>query len=99
MANLVLNGKAHTVDAPREMPLLWAIRDVVGLTGLTLAAAGHMKVPVGELSTEPHSVVHKASGRNLGYGDVAEFADFSSVTANLRDSRNQSRGLCRVADE
>jgi isoquinoline 1-oxidoreductase subunit alpha len=33
MANLVLNGKAHTVDAPGEMPLLWAIRDVVGLTG------------------------------------------------------------------
>jgi aerobic-type carbon monoxide dehydrogenase small subunit (CoxS/CutS family) len=28
-----LNGRSQTVDAPPEMPLLWAIRDVVGLTG------------------------------------------------------------------
>ncbi len=28
-----INGKAHTLDADPEMPLLWAIRDLVGLTG------------------------------------------------------------------
>ena len=30
---LTINGKPTTVDAPAEMPLLWALRDVVGLTG------------------------------------------------------------------
>jgi isoquinoline 1-oxidoreductase subunit alpha len=30
---LQINGRAHTVDAPAEMPLLWAVRDLVGLTG------------------------------------------------------------------
>jgi isoquinoline 1-oxidoreductase alpha subunit len=30
---LTINGKPTTVDAPGEMPLLWALRDIVGLTG------------------------------------------------------------------
>jgi aerobic-type carbon monoxide dehydrogenase small subunit (CoxS/CutS family) len=30
---LSINGRSHTVDVPAEMPLLWVIRDVVGLTG------------------------------------------------------------------
>ena len=33
MKTLTINGVAHDVDLPDEMPLLWAIRDVVGLTG------------------------------------------------------------------
>ena len=33
MKTLTINGKKHTVDAPHEMPLLWAIRDLIGLTG------------------------------------------------------------------
>jgi isoquinoline 1-oxidoreductase alpha subunit len=31
--NLVVNGERHEVDVPPEMPLLWVVRDVVGLTG------------------------------------------------------------------
>ena len=30
---LTINGKAHTVDVPGDMPLLWVLRDVIGLTG------------------------------------------------------------------
>jgi isoquinoline 1-oxidoreductase alpha subunit len=33
MISLTINGKHHELDVPEEMPLLWAIRDVVGLTG------------------------------------------------------------------
>ncbi len=35
MASLTLhvNGRDHSVDVPENMPILWAIRDVVGLTG------------------------------------------------------------------
>jgi aerobic-type carbon monoxide dehydrogenase small subunit (CoxS/CutS family) len=31
--SFTLNGRPQTVDVPPEMPLLWAIRDVIGLTG------------------------------------------------------------------
>lgn len=30
---LTLNGKALTLDVDEQMPLLWAIRDIAGLTG------------------------------------------------------------------
>jgi isoquinoline 1-oxidoreductase subunit alpha len=30
---LTINGRAHTVDIDPQMPLLWAIRDIIGLTG------------------------------------------------------------------
>ena len=33
MVTLRVNGKAHTVDVPPDMPLLWVLRDVIGLTG------------------------------------------------------------------
>ena len=33
MAELLINGRRQTVDAPDDMPLLWALRDVLGLTG------------------------------------------------------------------
>jgi isoquinoline 1-oxidoreductase subunit alpha len=33
MATLNINGKVENVDAPSDMPLLWVLRDVVGLTG------------------------------------------------------------------
>lgn len=41
---------------------------------LLVAAAEKWGVPVGELSTEPSVVVHKASRRRLSYGDIAAFA-------------------------
>ncbi|CAG4893098.1 (2Fe-2S)-binding protein [Paraburkholderia gardini] len=33
MTTLTVNGQTHTVDAPPDMPLLWVLRDLVGLTG------------------------------------------------------------------
>jgi isoquinoline 1-oxidoreductase alpha subunit len=33
MIKLTINQKEHTVDAPPDMPLLWVLRDIVGLTG------------------------------------------------------------------
>ncbi len=33
MIALNINGRPHEVDVPPDMPLLWVLRDVVGLTG------------------------------------------------------------------
>lgn len=38
------------------------------------AVAGKWAVPVAELSTEPSVVMHKSSGRRIGYGEIAAFA-------------------------
>jgi isoquinoline 1-oxidoreductase alpha subunit len=33
MTSLRVNGQEHELDVPDDMPLLWALRDIVGLTG------------------------------------------------------------------
>jgi isoquinoline 1-oxidoreductase subunit alpha len=33
MTALTINGKRHEVDVPPDMPLLWVLRDVLGMTG------------------------------------------------------------------
>ncbi|MBL6458699.1 (2Fe-2S)-binding protein [Belnapia sp. T6] len=33
MLSLRVNGTAHEVEVPADMPLLWVLRDVIGLTG------------------------------------------------------------------
>ena len=33
MITLTINGQAHDVDVTPDMPLLWVLRDVLGLTG------------------------------------------------------------------
>src|SRR3954452_10577299 len=33
MATLTINGERKTFDAPADMPLLWVLRDILGLTG------------------------------------------------------------------
>jgi isoquinoline 1-oxidoreductase alpha subunit len=48
---LTVNGKRHQVDVPPDTPLLWVIRDVIGLTGTKfgcgIAACGACTVHVG----------------------------------------------------
>ena len=33
MFELTINDKPHSIDVPQDMPLLWVLRDVIGLTG------------------------------------------------------------------
>ena len=33
MVSLKINGEVRNIDAPPDMPLLWVLRDMVGLTG------------------------------------------------------------------
>ncbi len=41
---------------------------------LEVAAAAHWQVPVGEVEARNHEVVHSATGRRLGYGELAKAA-------------------------
>ncbi|MDQ0393096.1 (2Fe-2S)-binding protein [Labrys monachus] len=33
MIDLTINGQTHSADVPADMPLLWVLRDIIGLTG------------------------------------------------------------------
>jgi isoquinoline 1-oxidoreductase alpha subunit len=52
MFALTINGESHSIDAPPDMPLLWVLRDIVGLTGTKfgcgIAQCGACTVHLGE---------------------------------------------------
>lgn len=60
MIELTINGKAHRLDADPDMPLLWAIRDIVGLTGTKygcgVAQCGACTVHVDGVATRSCSI-------------------------------------------
>ncbi len=49
--SLIVNGQSHAVDLPGEVPLLWVLRDALGLTGTKygcgIAACGACTVHLG----------------------------------------------------
>src|SRR5262245_19031837 len=47
-------------------------------------AARHWGVPAAELTTEPSSVVHAKSGRRLGYGEIAAFAEVPAKAPEIK---------------
>lgn len=55
MITLQINGEKHQIDVDPEMPLLWAIRDIIGLTGTKfgcgIGACGACKVLVDNSAT------------------------------------------------
>jgi isoquinoline 1-oxidoreductase beta subunit len=72
-----LFGGGMTTGASRTTRGYYDIMRLAGLQAKLImmgAAAQKWGVPVSEVTTEPHVVVHKSSGRRMGYGEVASFA-------------------------
>lgn len=70
MIAIRVNGTAHNVDADPNMPLLWAIRDLVGLTGTKygcgIGTCGICMVHVnGEAHPSCRITVGEASGKDI----------------------------------
>ncbi len=75
--------KSQGVGGSRSLRGYWLPMRLAGAQArriLLVNAAARWSVPVGELATEPGRVVHRSSGRALGYGEIAAFA---TVPANL----------------
>src|SRR6202140_267794 len=49
------------------------------------AVATKWGVPVGELTSEPSTIVHAGSGRRISYGDIAAFAKAPSELPRIED--------------
>jgi isoquinoline 1-oxidoreductase alpha subunit len=70
MANLTINGKAFNVDVEPDTPLLWVIRENVGLTGTKygcgIAQCGACTVHVDGVAMRSCSMpVGEASGKDI----------------------------------
>ena len=70
MLSLTLNGKSHNVDVEPDTPLLWVIRDTIGMTGTKygcgIAQCGACTVHVDGVPTRSCSVqVSDAAGKNI----------------------------------
>jgi isoquinoline 1-oxidoreductase alpha subunit len=82
MVNLSINGTTHAVDADADMPLLWALRDLLNLTGTKygcgIAACGACTIhldgqPVRSCQTPISEAAGKAVTTIEGVrGEVAE---------------------------
>jgi isoquinoline 1-oxidoreductase subunit beta len=59
-------------------------------------AARKLDVPVEELTTEPSVVVHAKSGRKLGYGDIAAFADVPAKAPEVKPESLKRPGEFRL---
>ena len=82
MKTLSINGKEISIEAQDDMPLLWAIRDIVGLTGTKfgcgLGQCGSCSVLIdGNLSKSCSIPVSYAEGKEIftieGSSDNLEF--------------------------
>jgi isoquinoline 1-oxidoreductase alpha subunit len=82
MISISVNGNLHPVDVPPDMPLLWVLRDVVGLTGTKfgcgIAQCGACTVhldgspirscilPVGSVGTRQVTTIEAVGGSDAG---------------------------------
>ena len=99
MSTVVLNvnGVEHTIDADPDMPLLWALRDLLGLTGTKFgcgeALCGACTV---HLDGEARALVRDA-GAARAAGTRSPRSRGSRPTATTRCSRPGSSWACRSA--
>ena len=70
MITLQINGEKHTIDVAPDMPLLWAIRDVIGLTGTKygcgIGVCGSCKILLDNSPVQSCMIpVSMAEGKNI----------------------------------
>ncbi|MFD0761009.1 (2Fe-2S)-binding protein [Lutibacter aestuarii] len=70
MITLQINGEKHQIDVSPEMPLLWAIRDIIGLTGTKygcgIGVCGSCKVLLNNSPVQSCMIpVSVAEGQNI----------------------------------
>jgi isoquinoline 1-oxidoreductase subunit alpha len=89
---LTVNGKSHQVDVPGDMPLLWVLRDVIGMTGTKfgcgIAACGACTVqldgqPIRSCVTPASVVVGKRITTIEAIGETAVGKKIQDAWVNL----------------
>ena len=79
-ANLSINGKEYSIDAPEEIPLLWAIRDIVGLIGTKFGCG---VAQCGACSILVDRILVKSCSMPLSFGIGKEITTIEGTSENL----------------
>lgn len=101
MISFRLNGKQVDVDAPADMPLLWVLRDRLGLTGTKygcgIARCGACTVQINGKAVRscvlPVAAVNNSSVRTVE--DLAKDATLSAVQQAWVDEQVSQCGYCQ----
>lgn len=80
MQTLIINGKSYQIDAPGEMPLLWAIRDFIGLTGTKFGCG---VAQCGACSIMIDGVVVKSCSTQVSQGIGKQITTIEGTSKNL----------------
>ncbi len=78
--NLSINGKSYTIDVQYDMPLLWAIRDIVGLTGTKFGCGVSQ---CGAFSVLIDGTLTKSCSMPVSYGIGKEIFTIEGSSPNL----------------
>jgi isoquinoline 1-oxidoreductase beta subunit len=92
-------GGAVYVVASRTVDGFWDKARTHGAQArrvLMQAAAEKWGVPLAELSTEPNTVVHKATDRRMTYGEIARFATVPSELPKIEPSELKKPSEYRI---
>jgi len=77
---LSINGKSYTVEVQENMPLLWAIRDIVGLTGTKFGCGA---AQCGACSILIDGQLTKSCSMPVSYGIGKEIFTIEGSSENL----------------
>ena len=77
---LSINGKSYTVDVQDDMPLLWAIRDIIGLTGTKFGCG---VAQCGACSILINGILTKSCSMPISYGIGKEIFTIEGSSDNL----------------
>ena len=100
MYKLNVNGTVHSVDAEPEMPLLWVLREIVGLTGTKygcgIAQCGACTVHVNGRSVKACTVlaVQADGARVTTIEGVASNGTLHPMQAAFREHHGLQCGFC-----
>ena len=96
---LSINGKSYTIDVQDDMPLLWAIRDIIGLTGTKFGCGVGQ---CGACSVLINGALIKSCSMPVSFGVGKEIFTIEGASKNLeflRDAWNDGNvpqcGYCQ----
>jgi isoquinoline 1-oxidoreductase alpha subunit len=102
MISLTINGKAHNIDVEPDTPLLWAIRENVGLTGAKygcgIAQCGACTVHIdGQAVRSCSFPVSEAAGKQITTIEgLAENGNLHKVQKAWLDNEVPQCGYCQT---